>query len=122
MLAIDWFYSAPLDFEHKNYLLLSYLSELDSAYSHKKLSPYLLWTQKLIEELNLFTKNYSDTNNKLKREIISFDFKLGIIRENIEFPTEFATILEVVDYSKPLLISRVDLGYKLYSKFPQFLY
>ena len=51
MLSLDWFCQVPLDFEHKNYLLLQYLKLVDDSFSVRKLSPYLLWTEKLVKEL-----------------------------------------------------------------------
>ena len=54
MLSLDFFYTPPIDFEFQNYKLFGYLSELDAAFSQLRLSPYLLYTEKLITELNLF--------------------------------------------------------------------
>ena len=118
MLSLDFYYQAPIDFEHKNYLLLSYLSELDIAFSEHHLSPYLLWTEKLIMELNNFDKILASFESSLKKEIISFN---PIIYSKIE-NKEIKEIYEIVDYSKPLLESKIKIGYKLFNKYPQLLY
>ena len=65
MLGLDWFLSEPIDFEHKNYLLLSYVSELENSYSIRRLSPYLLWTEKLVTELKIFKENLQNFEGSL---------------------------------------------------------
>ena len=53
MLKIDWYLEHPLDFEYKNYILLDYILSIDKSYQLHQLSPYLLWTENLINELGL---------------------------------------------------------------------
>ena len=48
-LEETWFYEPPIDFEHKHYLLLQYLSDIDKSYSLLKLSPYLLHTEESLQ-------------------------------------------------------------------------
>ena len=68
MLDLDWYIKSPLDFEYKNYILLSYLSELDTSFADHNLSPYLLYTEKLIEELKTFVEVTNHFKGTLKRE------------------------------------------------------
>lgn len=70
MLSLDWYKEAPIDFEHKNYLLLDYLSKIDTSYSQLKLSPYLLWTEKLVLELEAFKVNLEIFESSLKKELV----------------------------------------------------
>jgi len=123
MLQLDWFCQTPLDFEHKNYLLLQYLKSIDDSYSSHILSPYLLWTEKLVFELKDFTNKSSFLESSLRREMISIDLlRMKIIRKDIEKNDEIKIIFEIVDYSTPLLESKIKLGYKLLDKYPQILY
>jgi len=123
MLQLDWFYQTPLDFEHKNYLLLQYLKSVDDSFSEHHLSPYLLWTEKLVSELKLFMTNSKKLENSLQQKMISFDLvKMQIIKKEVEKPQEVQIIFEVVEYSTPLLESKVKLGYKLLNKYPQILF
>jgi hypothetical protein len=123
MLQLDWFCQTPLDFEHKNYLLLQYLKSIDDSYSSHILSPYLLWTEKLVFELKDFTSKSSILESSLRREMISIDLlRMKIIRKDIEKNDEIKIIFEIVDYSTPLLESKIKLGYKLLDKYPQILY
>lgn len=120
MLDINWYYTIPIDFEYKNYILLSYLSEIDKSFAIGKLSPYLLHTEKLIKEL----KGYEDVIKKFnfKKEIKSFNWKDGIIYSEEKPMKEIILINEIVEYSIPLLEYKIVTGYKLFKKYPQLLY
>ena len=123
MLQLDWLYQSPLDFEHKNYLLLQYLKSIDDSYSEHKLSPYLLWTEKLVKELQDFKLKTTYFESVIKKDIISIDLiKMQIVRKEIEKNDEIKVVFEIVEYSTPLLESKVKLGYKLLNKYPQILF
>jgi hypothetical protein len=123
MLHLDWYCQSPLDFEHKNYLLLQYLKSVDDSYSNHILSPYLLWTEKLVKELQEFKIKTQYLESSLKREIESVDFvKMKILRKEIKKNDEIKVVFEIIEYSTPLLESKVKLGYKLLDKFPQILF
>ncbi len=121
MLGLDWFLSEPIDFEHKNYLLLSYVSELENSYSIRRLSPYLLWTEKLVTELKIFKENLQNFEGSLRREVVGVS-NLGLIYDEIKKPRKMDELIEIVDYSKPILESKLEVGYKLFKKYPQVLY
>ena len=40
----------------------------------------------------------------------------------IETPEKLKEVIEIIDYSKPLLEVKLKLGYKLFEKYPQLLY
>jgi len=123
MLSIDWYCQTPLDFEHKNYLLLQYLKIVDDSFSVKVLSPYLLHTERLVRELKEFTKKSQLLENHLRRDIESIDLlNSKIIRKEIHKNDEIKVVFEIVDYSTPLLESKITLGYKLLDKYPQLLF
>lgn len=121
MLNLDFFYKEPIDFELKNYLLLDYLCEIDSSYAIHNLSPYLLWTEKLISELDLFRINIKLFESEIKRDMIGIT-KSGIIYSSINRPEKLDEVIEIVEYSKPLLEGKLKLGYTLFKKYPQILY
>ncbi len=123
MLQLDWYCQTPIDFEHKNYLLLQYLSSVDQSYSQHLLSPYLLWTEKLLKELNEFKIKSSILESSIRKDIESFDLRtFKIIRKEIQRNDEMKVVFEIVEYSTPLLQSKVKLGYKLLDKYPQVLF
>lgn len=123
MLQLDWYCQTPIDFEHKNYLILQYLSSVDQSYSQHLLSPYLLWTEKLLKELNEFKIKSAILESSIRKDIESFDLRtLKIIRREIQKNDEMRVVFEIVEYSTPLLQSKVKLGYKLLDKYPQVLF
>ena len=123
MLSLDWFCQVPLDFEHKNYLLLQYLKLVDDSFSVRKLSPYLLWTEKLVKELIDFQSKSKLIEMNLRSDIKSIDLvNLKIIRKEIQKNNEIEAVFETVEYSTPLLQSKINLGYKLLNKYPQLLF
>ena len=121
-LEETWFYEPPIDFEHKHYLLLQYLSDIDKSYSLLKLSPYLLHTEKLAESMRTFRKDLKKQRGLIVGRMIGFSLQRGIIREEVEDIPEIEEIEEIVDYSIPLLESKVKMGYKLLKKYPQVLF
>jgi hypothetical protein len=123
MLSLDWYCQTPLDFEHKNYLLLQYLKIVDDSFSIKVLSPYLLHTERLVKELKDFTKKSQILESSLKRDLQSIDLmNMKIIRKEIQKNDEIKVVFEIVDYSTPLLESKIALGYKLLDRYPQLLF
>ena len=122
MLELDWFTKSPIDFEYKNYILLDYLSQIDKSFAIRQLSPYLLYTEKLIGELEVFRMNIKLFEKEIKRDIIGFSFKNGIIYSEIKTPDKLKEVIEIVEFSKPLLDGKLKLGYKLFDKYPQLLY
>jgi hypothetical protein len=101
---------------------LAYLHRLDESFGLHKLSPYLLWTEKLVDEIKVFGSNYRYMQANLKRSIVGFSWESGIKYEEQEKINELEEVMEIVQYSLPQLESRVQLGYKLNNKYPQFLY
>lgn len=123
MLNIDWYIEHPLDFEYKNYILLDYIQSVDKSYQICRVSPYLLWTEKLLNELDNFEKLRIDFLKKTEKKYLSFDSGyIRILKTKIKEPDEIKIISDIVDFSKPILESKVKLGYKLLEKYPQLLF
>lgn len=120
MLNLNWYSESPIDFEYKNYVLLDYLMKIDESYSNLKLSPYLLWTEKLVSEMEIFINYHSGFKNNLKKKIKEIrGFEIIYHEEDL---SEIGEIIEIVDYSKPILESKIKMGYKIFEKYPQLLF
>lgn len=123
MLKLDWYIEHPIDFEYKNYILLDYLQSVDKSYQLHQLSPYLLWTEKLTLELKDFNlKKDLFIKQTEKKQIKFLDGKITFIKTKIDDDKTIKLISEIVEYSFPILESKVKLGYKLLQKYPQLLY
>ena len=121
MLSLNWYSEAPIDFEHKNYLLLDYVMKVDESYSNLKLSPYLLWTEKLVMDMEIFMTMHNNLKSEIRK---TFDRIEGftIVYSELELPKEVLEIFEIVEYSKPILESKIKIGYRLFKKYPQLLF
>ena len=123
MLKLDWYIEHPIDFEYKNYILLDYLQSVDKSYQLHQLSPYLLWTEKLTSELKDFNlKKSLFIKQTEKKELKFLNGKITFIKTKIDDDKTIKLISEIVEYSFPILESKVKLGYKLLQKYPQLLY
>lgn len=123
MLKVDWYLEQPLDFEYKNYILLDYIQSIDTNFKIHKLSPYLLWTEKLVFELKDFSqKRYDFYKSFEKKKVIIEEGRLKLKTIKFRELDDIKTINEIVEYSTPLLESKIKLGYKLLDKYPQILF
>jgi hypothetical protein len=123
MLELDWYLKAPIDFEHKSYLLLDWIQEVDLNFRDKKLSPYLLWSQALLTELKDFRVRRHSIQKSLEK--VQLEVRDGVMywtTTGPETPEWLANVTEIVEWSIPVLSSKVDLGYSLLEKYPQMLY
>lgn len=122
MLHVDWFIEPPMDFEQKNYLLLDYVQQIDNSFKVQKLSPYLLYTEKLVEEMTRFKEARERMREALRKKKLNLSRKIHWIVTDVDETTEMKTVVEIVDYSMPILESKLVLGYKLLEKYPQILW
>jgi hypothetical protein len=123
MLKVDWYLEQPLDFEYKNYILLDYIQSVDKSYQIHQLSPYLLWTERLIDELKDFDNKRRIFHKSIqKTQLIFDDGTIRLMKKSIEVPESIKLITEIIDYSCPILESKIKLGYKLLNKYPQILF
>jgi hypothetical protein len=121
MIDENFYYQTPIDFEYHQYLILDYSSKVDASYALHILSPYLLHTEKIIKNITIFRNNLNTFEKSLHKDIISFDnFKIEY--STIDKPNELNTILEIIEFSLPILNDKLKLGYKLFKKYPQLLY
>jgi len=123
MLKIDWYLEHPLDFEYKNYVLLDYVQAVDKSFQIRKLSPYLLWTEKLLEDMRRFEQRRISFLKSVEKTMLSFDDgSMRLVRKAISEPESMKVIAEIIEYSAPLLESKINIGYKLLGKYPQLLF
>ena len=123
MLKIDWYIEQPLDFEYKNYILLDYLQSVDKSFGIHQLSPYLLWTEKLILELDTFEQRRKQFLESTKQTKLLFsDGTIRLIKKTVDEPESVQVIKEIIQYSRPILDSKVKIGYTLLGKYPQILW
>tara|TARA_R110001592_G_scaffold104103_5_gene293050 strand:+ start:7123 stop:7482 length:360 start_codon:yes stop_codon:yes gene_type:complete len=119
MLNLNWYFEGPLDFELKQYELLSYLRLVEDCFILKKLSPHLLHLEKVKYELINFKESYDNLYNDLvKNKYLYFkdDSLDGIDNE------ELYIVYDIVDFSIPQVESKIRLGYSILEKHKQILF
>jgi len=119
LIPIDWYIQSPIDFEHKQYVLFSYLQEVDNTFLKKVVSPHLLHLEKLEIEIVKFKDSLKTIESDLqKQNYVYFDTnpKNNFHNDNI------IELQEIIDFSIPQIHSRIQIGYKIANKYRQLLY
>lgn len=120
ILSPNWYMEPPIDFEYKQYILLAYLQKVDKSFMDKKLSPYLLNLENIVNELYVFKTKFEITNADIQKNKYFFfnDNKKIDDSENILL----VDIVEIVDFSIPQINTRIDLGKTILNRYKQLLY
>jgi len=119
LLKLNWYFDPPFDYEHKQYLLLGYLRNVEDSFLQKKLSPHLLHLENIKTELQNFHNGYKemiDSFNKRKYIYFQNDIIIGLNDNHID------EIYSIVDFSLPQVESKIIMGYKIYKDNIQILY
>ena len=121
IISLKWYTESPIDFEHKQYVILSYLQTVDSSFIDKKLSPHLLHMESMVKDMLNFQESLSDMRKRFdkQRYIWLFQDNPKLEGENNEYVEE---IEEIVQFSMPLIKNRIDLGHFILRKQNQLLY
>ena len=123
LLEIDWYYQSPIDFEHKQYKLFSYLQRCDSSFYDRVFSPYLLHTEKIVCEMEVTLQNIKNFERATTKKSLFFSLEeLYLREEGVPKPEELGTVEEIINFSLPLLNQRISLGKQLHKKYPSLLY
>lgn len=120
IIPVTWYIESPIDFEHKQYVLLSYLQTVDGSFMNKRLSPHLLHMEKMINEMLIFKDSLKDIKKRFDKErYIFFEYNRKLEGENNHLVEE---IREIVEFSLPQVETRIKLGKTILSKNRQILY
>ena len=115
LLRFDWWMEPPIDFEHKKWLLLDYLQKQDNDFYNHIFSPWLLHSEKLLNNMILSYESISKSRKELtKKEIDISNTTLFFKISTPEFPEYINTYVEILKYSIPLLQNKIYFGRKLW--------
>lgn len=119
LLSFDWYYSEPYDFEHKQWILFDYLKKIDDAFCVKKFSPYLLHTEGLTDNMRMTLEYIRSFEKGITKQSLLFSTEgIYLVKQPPKRPDDFVVIIDVMEFSIPLLQQRIDLGNKLIKRFP----
>ncbi len=120
IIPVTWYIESPIDFEHKQYVLLSYLQTVDGSFMNKRLSPHLLHMERMINEMLNFQGSLKDIKKRFDKErYIFFEDNRKLEGENNHLVEE---IREIIEFSLPQVETRIKLGQTILSKNRQILY
>jgi hypothetical protein len=120
LIKVKWYIESPIDFEYKQYVLLSYLKIVDDSFLRKKLSPHFLHMENMIKELMFFKENLSSIKKIFdKNRYVYFSDNSKLEGENNLLINE---IEEIVEFSIPQVQLRLSHGNFILSKNNQLLY
>lgn len=119
IIPISWYKETPIDFEYKQYILLSYLQKVDASFIEKQLSPHLLHMENMLYELNQFEQSFVNILKVFDKNRYMFFENKKLEGENNELVYE---IKDIVEFSIPQVKTRLILGYKILEKHKQILF
>jgi len=123
LLEINWWVKSPIDFEHKKWLFLAYLRDLDEALYKREFSPWLLHSEKLLDDMIMSKEKIISSKELYSKP--KFVFEEGLIKYDPGEPktmNELYVYLEILDYSTPLLKDKVLFGRDLWGSNKKILY
>jgi hypothetical protein len=119
-LPLTWYYETPIDFEHKQYVLFSYLQSVETSFINKVVSPHLLHMEKMVIELTNFEESINNLKSNFKKHKYIYLF------DNPQLEGENDVLIQelsdIVEFSIPQVKSRIDFGYEVLKKHKQILY
>jgi hypothetical protein len=119
IIPITWYIETPIDFEHKQYTLLSYLQRVDASFIEKQLSPHLLHMENMLKELYVFDEKFLSILKDFDRNRYKFFNNPKLEGEDNELVYE---VKDIVDFSIPQVKTRLNLGYKILERHSQILF
>lgn len=113
-LEPTWFVQTPLDFEHKKWILLAYLQDIQKKFESQIISPYLM---DLYSHLSNLEKWKSVRELILKKEVKGLDWeRLTLIYDLPECSPEMEELDRIVDWAYPRLQQIQKMGRILWSE------
>jgi len=123
LLNLNWWVEIPIDFEHKKWLLLSYLQKQDESFYNHQFSPWLLHSEKLLSDMKS-SKDVIITSKELltKKELVIKDNHLFWHKKTPTPMEEIDVFLEILMYSIPIFENKLEFGVRLWKDNPTLLW
>jgi hypothetical protein len=120
LISLTWYIEPPIDFEHKQYILFAYLQIVDKNFMKKMLSPHLLYLEKI--KLELY--NFQNVFDHMKKDIEKNKYVYFNDNKKIEGVDDVVImeVKDIVDFSIPQILSRIEHGNFILNKNKQILY
>lgn len=114
ILPSDFFIQHPIDFEHKQYLVLAYLQAIERDYANRKIYPGLGSIIQHIKSMNAYREQQKNIRERMQ-EINGIDWQnIQFAYQQPEDPEEINEINRIVDDSLQKLSGYFKRGRKLF--------
>jgi hypothetical protein len=123
LLEFSWWWKSPIDFEHKKWKLYAYFSRMDKAFMEHNFSPWLLHSEKILDDMIASRDHMKSVQKMLERRVLVYNF--GALYWKMEKPPQMEEIEiaeEILDYSIPLMDQKLKWGRSLWKKKPTLLW
>ncbi len=123
-LDSNWFTHGALDAEHKRYILLAYLQEVEKEYKLSKIYPALSDLDRIIREMLSFKTNCEQLESSFPKSVSSISLK----ERKLEFSSEHFNnellhiIYEILDYSIPKVEEKIKMGQEIFNSVEKFIH
>lgn len=123
LLKLTWWMDDPIDYEYKQYILLDYLQKIERYFYDREFSPYLLYTEKLYEEMAISLEYIEAFEESItKSELVFTKSGLGWREEKPPTINEVEEMKLILKFSVPKLKEKVKLGKELWKENPTILW
>lgn len=122
LIQHSWYYQSPIDFEHKQWILLAYLKSVDNAFCNRIFSPWLLHTEKIVEDMRISLEYLQRFKKQTAKRSLFISMEGLSWMDNKPNEKDIEIIEEILKFSIPLLDQRIDIGRKLFAKYPTILH
>jgi hypothetical protein len=121
LIPVNWYVESPIDFEYKQYLILSYLQNVDSQFICNKLSPHLLHMESMINDMLKFKQSLDGMKKSFQKQKYIYIFNDNPKLEGDDNHL-IKEIEEIIEFSVPIIQNRVNLGNIILRKNNQVLF
>jgi len=115
-LSINWFIEGSIDFEHKKYILLNYLQEINSHFDRSKLYPNL--TDLIFHYNNLldFKRNKTVLQQAFPQQMTKADIEAVKLtyQKIIQDDSSMMEIENIISYSLQKMDPAIQIGKEIY--------
>lgn len=115
-LQDTWFCESPIDFEHKQYILLDFLQSVSEDFSLLKLYPSLVELGRQVTNMETFRIQQKFVLNRLRKPK-GFNWQTNeIIYEEAEQSVQLKEVNDIIDYAISNLNPVINRGQALYDR------
>jgi hypothetical protein len=116
LIGVNWWTESPIDYNHKKSILLNYLQKLDKEFYDLNFSPWLLHSEKMLDDMKNSLIKIKNVDDYLIKERVIISENYLYIDKDYPIDNKMETFKSILNYSIPLLDNKVDFGRQLWSE------